>query len=156
MESLRDLALFDGRFAAAGLASPLWEDNGVCENPGAPSEISIPAYSSKPDAPATVYLDFKSGDEAGGGDDQPGEPCGNVKKPEFELLRGTSQEEFGKSNSIAVRVIKEIWQAVAEKFASKNVNVTTVHPGGFSDGKALRVAVGRLYQDCYRSMLQYR
>lgn len=132
-----------------------FEDNEVFENLDTPAEVSIPAYSSKPDAPATLYLDFNDHKEAVTGSDQPGEPSSN-KTPEFALLRGTLPEDFSNSHSIGVRVIKEIWQAVAEKYARFNVNVTTVHPGDFSDGKALRVAVGGLYQDCYRSMLQYR
>jgi len=72
------------------------------------------------------------------------------------LVTATSRNAFGKSTSIEVRVIKEIWQAIAEKFAQFNVNVTTIHPDVCADRKALRVAVGRLYQECYRSMLQYR
>ncbi|MDC0936521.1 hypothetical protein OAS39_09545 [Pirellulales bacterium] len=156
METLDDRTMFDGGFIAAGFDSPSLEDSEVFEIPDTFRETSIPAYSSKPDAPATLYLDFNGHNGAVRGNDQPGDPFFNVLTPEFELVRGTSQEDFSNPHSIEVRVILEIWQAAAEKCAAFNVNVTTVDPGDFSDGKARRVAVAGLYRDCYRSMLQYR
>ena len=154
-ETLEDRTMVDGGLAAAVFDSPSFEDDGVIENPDTPVEISVPTYSSKPDAPATLYLDFNGHNEAVWGNGQPGETYYNAETPVLELFRGTSQEDFSNSNSIEVRVIKEIWQAVAEKFAPFNVNVTTVNPGDFSHGKARRLAVGGLYQDYYRSKLQY-
>src|SRR5262249_37831715 len=36
----------------------------------------------------------------------------------------------------------EIWQCVAEDYAPFNINVTTVDPGSYPDGVALKVVVG--------------
>jgi hypothetical protein len=155
LEAWKDRTMFDGRLAAAASASPAFEPGGLFEAQDTPREFSIPKYNSKPGAPATLYLDFSGQCEAGE-HNQADEPDGGFEQSECELVTATSRNAFGKSTSIEVRVIKEIWQAIAEKFAQFNVNVTTVHPDVCSDRKALRVAVGRLYQECYRSMLQYR
>jgi len=155
-EALEDRTMLDGDLAPAVFDSPWFEDGGVFETPDSPAKMPMPAFSSKPDAPATLYLDFSCHNETAWENGQPGTTCFKFETPAFELLQETPQEDFSSFDSIEVRVIKEIWQAVAENFAQFNVNVTTVNPGNFSDRKAMRVAVGGLYQDSYRSMLQYR
>jgi hypothetical protein len=130
----------DGRSAAAA-EWPEVEQDGVFEGEEAPREASIPAYNSKPGALATLYLDFSKPEEAGQDPvDAPVRPIASSSTP----------------SSIEARVVIEIWQAIAAKFAHRNVNVTTVRPDAGADRSVRRVAVGRMYQECYRSMLQYR
>ncbi len=132
-------------------------DSSSCEDDtllDAPAAISVPAYSSKPDAPATLFLDLNGHKDTARGNGQPGETYDKLPTPTLDLTKETSQEVFG--SSVELRVINEIWKTFAEYFASFNVNVTTVNPGDFSNGKVLRLAIGGLYQEMYRSMLQYR
>jgi hypothetical protein len=155
LESCKDRTMFNGRLAATASASPEFEPGELFEAQDTPREFSIPKYNSKPGAPATLYLDFGGQCEAGE-HNHAVEPDGGFEQSEWQLVDVTSRDSFGEPTSIEVRVIKEIWQAIAEKFAQFNVNVTTVHPDVCADRKARRVAVGRLYQERYRSMLQYR
>ncbi len=150
METLEDRAMFDGGLVAAAFDLPTYGGgDDVFENPDMPAAISVPAYSSKPDAPATLYLDFNGHYEAVWGTGNPEHTYYNVETPAFELFKGTAQEDYGSFNDTELRVINEIWQAVAEDYAPFNVNVTTVDPGDFSDGKAVRVAIGGSNQDWY-------
>ncbi len=155
LKAWKDRTIFEGRLSATASASPEREPGGLFEAQEPPREFSIPRYNSKPGAPATLYLDFRGQGEAGE-HNHADEPDGGCERSECELVDATSRDAFGNSTSIEVRVIKEIWQAFAEKFAQFNVNVTTIRPDIGADRNALRVAVGRLYHECYRSMLQYR
>ena len=49
--------------------------------------------------------------------------------------------------------IKEVWQRMAEDFAPFNINVTTVDPGYFANGRALRVAIGGSGLDWYHQSI---
>ncbi len=89
----------------------------------------------------TIYLDFNGHFEPVWGSHE------NVKTPVFEMFQGKPEEDFTSFNDIELRVINEIWRAVAEDFAPFDINVTTVDPGDFSDRKAVRVAIGGSNQD---------
>ncbi len=82
---------------------------------------SIPVLSSLPGAKATIYLDF-NGEAA--------QHWGSYNVPATNAYNGSSDD------------IKEIWTRVAEKYSAFNLNVTTVNPGTFDNGKALHVIVG--------------
>lgn len=152
-EILNDRPLYDGRFAEAA-ESPEFAPDGVLEGRNFPRKSSIPKYNSKPNAPATLYLDFRNPGEARR--DPAGEPADGSETSECEFVDGSQFDGPGAFNAIEARVVVEIWQAIAEKFAKFNVNVTTVDSGEASAIPTRRVAVGRLYRDYYRSMLQYR
>ena len=99
---------------------------------------AVPAYSSNSAAAATLYLDFDGHFESKWGD------YSNAVTPVFSMDADTTAFS---SNELAA--IKEVWQRVAEDFAPFNINVTTVDPGNFANGKALRVAIGGSGLDWY-------
>jgi hypothetical protein len=154
LEGWKDRTMFDRR-AAAAPGWPAYEPGGWGAAQEPPRELSIPEFNSKPGAPVALYLDFNGPCEAGE-HIQVDVFDGGYEPSARQSVEATSPDAFDKSTSIEVRVIREIWQAIAEKLAHVNVNVTTVRPDECADVKARRVAVGRLYQECYRSMLQYR
>jgi len=139
METLEDRTMFDGAWASSVLELPTYDPSEyVLENPEVPAAVAAPAYSSKPDAPASIYLDFN------GNFERAWSSWRNVSTPVFDLDGNSS--EF---NNIEKRWIQEIWHHVSEDFAPFDVNVTTVDPGDFSDGKAVRVAIGGSSEDWY-------
>lgn len=94
--------------------------------------VPVPAFSSRPGAPATIYLDFDGHfQDVPAVGNQP-----NVFSPAFAVDDNGANWDFEASS------IKEIWARVAEDYAPFNVNVTTVDPGDFSHGsKNLRVVI---------------
>lgn len=85
---------------------------------------SVPALSSDPAAPATLYLDFV------------GDP-NTHSTPAYDLDGDpTTFSDAELAN------IREIWARVAEKFSPFNLNVTTVDPGPPTPLRVLRVLVG--------------
>lgn len=135
LECLEDRQLMAGDFATGALAGVT---NGVLDR-GTTVVPAVPAYSSNPGAAATLYLDFNGHFEAKWGN------YSNIVTPVYDLDGDTTT--FA---SIELAMIKQIWQHVAEDFAPFNINVTTVDPGNFANGKALRVAVGGTTFDWYR------
>jgi len=154
MGSFMNPARFDGRFAAASNL-PAYEHGDAFADQSRPRASSILQYNSKPGAPAILYLDFRGQHSEAGQLDQAGELTAGRERLAAEFAE-TANDMLCDSDSIEVRVVREVFQAVAEKFAQFNVNITTVHPGDDSARNARRVAVSRLYEDCYRSILQYR
>lgn len=139
IETLEDRTMFDGAWATSVLELPTYEASDyVLENPDVPAAVAAPAYSSKPDAPASIYLDFNGNFERAWSSWQ------NVSTPTFDLDGNSS--EF---SNIEKRWIQEIWHHVSEDFAPFDINVTTVDPGDFSNGKAVRVAIGGSSEDWY-------
>lgn len=95
------------------------------------STLVVPAYSSRPEATASLYLDFDGHFEANWGGYL------NVTTPAYDtdgIPTAFSATELDN--------IYQIWQYVAEDYASFNINVTTVEPSSFANGVALRVAIG--------------
>ena len=99
---------------------------------------AVPAFSSNSGAAATLYLDFNGHFEAQWGNHS------NALTPVFSI-----DADATTFSSTELATIKEVWQRVSEDFAPFNINVTTVDPGDFSNGKALRVAIGGSWQDWY-------
>jgi hypothetical protein len=91
----------------------------------------IPSLSSKPGAEATVYLDFDGHYQGTWGS------YSNISTPAFSA-DGDATTFYSADRA----AITEIWKRVAEDFAPFDVNVTTVNPGSFGNGQALRVAIG--------------
>lgn len=95
------------------------------------ANLVVPAYSSLPTATATLYLDFNGHFEASWG------AYANIDTPAY------SQDSDGATFSAGeLASIQSIWRQVAEDYAPFNINVTTVEPGLFANGMALRVAIG--------------
>ncbi len=98
---------------------------------GAAVASTIPALSSLPSAQATVYLDFLGYVEPVWGF------YSNITTPVFDL-----DGDATSFSTNEITAITRIWQRVSEDFAPFNINVTTVNPFDFSNGKAVRVSIG--------------
>lgn len=98
---------------------------------GAAVAGTIPALSSLPGAQATVYLDFLGFVEPVWGS------YSNITTPVFDLDGNSASFSTNE-----ITAITRIWQRVSEDFAPFNINVTTVNPYDFSNGKAVRVSIG--------------
>ena len=92
---------------------------------------AVPQLSSKPDAAATLYLDFNGHFEAQWGAYQ------SVSTPAFD--RDGDASSF---SSYELSTISQVWERVAEDFSVFDLNVTTVEPSSFANGVALRVSIG--------------
>ncbi|QDS97020.1 zinc metalloprotease [Adhaeretor mobilis] len=98
----------------------------------------IPRLSSNPGASATIYLDFNGHSEEMWG------LRNDIETPKFDIdndLSGYSAAEN--------LMMQNIWARVAEDFVPFNINVTTVDPGSFKNGEALRIAIGGHWEDWY-------
>lgn len=95
------------------------------------SALAVPAYSSRPGASVSLYLDFDGHLEANWGGYL------NVATPAYD-----TDGIFTAFSTSELDNIHQIWQYVAEDYASFNINVTTVEPSSFANGVALRVAIG--------------
>ncbi|MHC4404509.1 MAG: golvesin C-terminal-like domain-containing protein, partial [Planctomycetota bacterium] len=92
---------------------------------------AIPLLDSLPGADASLYLDFDGHFDAQWGG------YSNVTTPAFD--------QDGDPNTFSdgeLATITRIWEYVAEDYAPFHLNVTTVEPGSFANGDALRVAIG--------------
>jgi hypothetical protein len=102
--------------------------------------LSVPQLSSRPGAPATLYLDFNGNVERQWGGHT------NVVTPPYDTDGNKSNYSAGE-----IAAIDEIWARVAEDYAPFNLNVTTVAPATIADRKSARVAIGGSYADWYGS-----
>jgi hypothetical protein len=100
--------------------------------------LGVPAFSSRPGAPATLYLDFDGNVEQQWGNHA------NVVTPPYDTDGNKSSFSAGE-----IAAIDEIWARVAEDYAPFNLNVTTVPPPRIGDRVAARVAIGGSYSDWY-------
>ncbi|WP_169978968.1 fibronectin type III domain-containing protein [Tautonia rosea] len=92
---------------------------------------SIPVLNSLVGAAATVYLDFDGHFQSQWGS------YSNIDTPAYDTDGNTSS--FTTSE---IANITRIWEYVAEDYAPFNVNVTTVEPSTFINGRDLRVVIG--------------
>jgi hypothetical protein len=104
------------------------------------SSLGVPQLSSRPGAPATLYLDFDGNVEQRWGSRT------NVVTPTFDT--DNNKASF---SAAEVAAIREIWTRVAEDYAPFNINVTTVAPPVIADRVAARVAIGGSYSGWYGS-----
>jgi hypothetical protein len=101
--------------------------------------LAVPVLSSLPGAPVNVYLDFDGHVEKAWGN------YTNIVSPPYDRdgdLKSFSQEE--------IESIREIWARVAEDFSPFHINVTTLDPGDYSNGRGVHVVIGGHYADWYR------
>ena len=134
MERLEDRQLMAGDLAVSALSNlgDLTFERNI------PVVPAVPAFSSNSGAAATLYLDFNGHFEPTWG------KYSNALTPVF-----SKDADLTTFSSTELAIINEVWQRVSEDFAPFNINVTTVNPGDFSNGKALRVAIGGSWQDWY-------
>ncbi len=92
---------------------------------------AIPALNSLPGAAVSLYLDFDGHLESQWGS------FSNVTTPVYDQDGDTTTFSDGELASI-----QRIWEHVAEDYIPFDVNVTTVDPGDFGNGEALRVSIG--------------
>ena len=125
--SLEDVAAGDVAWAEtpAGQGD---SDGGVA----AASLPGMPVLNSKPDAAATIFLDFD-------GHFEPtwGSSYSNITTPVFDT--------DGNPSSFAgaeILRINQVFNWVAEDYAPFDINVTTVEPPSFGNGEAIRVSIG--------------
>jgi hypothetical protein len=132
MERLEDRQLMAGDLAVSALSNlgDLTFERNI------PVVPAVPAFSSNSGAAATLYLDFSGHFEPNWGS------YSNALTPVFSMDADTTS-----FSSSELATINQVWQRVSEDFASFNINVTTVNPGNFDNGKALRVAIGGSWQD---------
>jgi len=102
--------------------------------------LAVPQLSSRPLAPATLYLDFNGHVEPQFGSHL------NVVTPPYDT--DGNQASFSPAE---IAAIDEIWARVAEDYAPFNINVTTAPPRSVADRVAARVAIGGSYTDWYGS-----
>lgn len=91
----------------------------------------LPQLNSKPGAAGTIFLDF-DGDAA----------------QQWGSYAATTTPAYTQDNDVTtfsageLTAIQQIWGRVAEAYSPFNVNVTTVDPGSFADGQALKIVIG--------------
>jgi hypothetical protein len=98
--------------------------------------IGLPLLSSRPGAPATLFLDFNGHVESHWGS------YTNVVTRPYDL-----DGNYSSFSSSEVAAIREIWARVAEDYAPFNINVTTVAPPVIANRRAVRLAIGGNYSD---------
>jgi hypothetical protein len=101
--------------------------------------MRLPLLDSKPDAPATLYLDFNGNFESDWWHDVdvPENHVSHVTTPVFD-----TDGDATSFNTAEQATIKEIWSQVAEDYAPFNINVSTDYYGSFNNGQALHVVIG--------------
>jgi hypothetical protein len=102
--------------------------------------LAVPALSSRPGAPASLYLDFNGNIEKQWGSHT------NVVTPPYDTDGNPASFSAGE-----LAAIHEIWSRVAEDYAPFNLNVTTLPPPVIAPHVAARVAIGGSYSDWYRT-----
>jgi hypothetical protein len=93
--------------------------------------LLVPDYNSLPGAQAMLYLDFDGDFQSQWGS------YTNITTPAFDT--DGDPTTFTQSELSAIH---DVWARVAEDYAPFNINVTTVDPGSYPDGVALKVVIG--------------
>lgn len=95
------------------------------------AELITSAYSSRPGAPATLFLDFD------------GVTYGNWSGAAVGASPAyTADADASSWTAQELSNIASIWRRVAEKYSPFNINVTTVDPGHYTAGQVARVVIG--------------
>src|SRR5687767_8676867 len=92
---------------------------------------AIPALSSRPGAPAKLFLDFD----------------GDVTSTWGQFAPGTTSayDQDGLATSFStgeLASIQEIWSRVAEKYSPFNIDITTIDPGNLNNLQTAKVVFG--------------
>src|SRR5262245_33371865 len=93
--------------------------------------LAVSQLSSRPGAPASLYLDFDGNVLSQWGSHS------NVVTPPYDTDGNKASFSAGE-----LAAIREIWSRVAEDYAPFNINVTTVPPPLIADRLAARIAIG--------------
>jgi hypothetical protein len=93
--------------------------------------LSVPAYESRPEARARIFLDFDGDTTSSWGIYSPG------TTPAYDIDGNAATFSQTEINNI-----HEIWQRVAEKFSIWDINVTTVDPTVYNIYETARVVIG--------------
>jgi hypothetical protein len=93
--------------------------------------LCVPALSSKPGAPITIYLDF---------DGDPARTWAGYNVPITPALDSDSNTSSFSTSEL--NDINQTWSRVSEQFSLFNINVTTVDPGTYPDGIGMHVIIG--------------
>lgn len=104
------------------------------------AQMGLPMLDSKPDAPATLYLDFTGNFESDWWQNNSNGTqthFRNITTPVFD-----TDGDPTKFSADEQSTIKQIWARVAEDYAPFNINVSTDYYGSFNDRQALKVAIG--------------
>ncbi len=113
------------------LPSDTGDEDGPVAAGGLNALTDIPVLHSNAGANASIYLDFDGHFISQWG------AYSNVTTPVYDI-----DGDATTFSDTELSRITEIWKRVAEDFAPFDINVTTVDPGDFSNGKALRVSIG--------------
>jgi Metallo-peptidase family M12B Reprolysin-like len=116
--------------AAAPSSAAIWTPSAT--------PTGVPLLSSRPGAPATLYLDFNGHVESQWGD------RANIVTPPYDIDGNPTS-----FSALEVANLREIWARVAEDFAPLNINVTTIAPASFADRVGARMAIGGNYSDWF-------
>jgi hypothetical protein len=103
--------------------------------------LVVPQLSSRPGAPATLYLDFDGDTQSQWGGHS------NVVTPPYDI--DGNKTSFSAAETAAIR---EIWARVSEDYAPFNVNVTTAVPPRLADRVAAKIDIGGSYSDWYGTL----
>lgn len=100
---------------------------------------AVPAYSSRPGAPATLFLDFDGTVH--------NSYWASSDSSKYSGVPGTvpaysTNSDTGTFTQAELNNIREIWSRVAEAYSPFDINVTTVDPNNFSSRKTARVVIG--------------
>ncbi|MDB5323387.1 MAG: hypothetical protein JWN40_5018 [Phycisphaerales bacterium] len=117
------LSALESRILASGSPAPAL----VLSMPGS----EVPNLASRPSSTAKLYLDFNGDFTTNWGGHQPG------STPAYDT--NGDPTTFSTSELAA---INEIWARVSEKYASFDLDVTTIDPGTYNDRQALHVVIG--------------
>jgi hypothetical protein len=91
----------------------------------------VPVYNSLVGAKATIYLNFGGDFTASWGS------YSNITTPAYD-----TDGDPTTFSATELSNIQQIWQRVAERYAPFNINVTTVDPGSYADGVAMKIDIG--------------
>jgi hypothetical protein len=97
---------------------------------------AVPAFSDLPGAQATLYLDFDGHFGPSGAISATMFPrCTTSRPPKFSI---DADEDLSTEELLT---IEQIRQCVAEDYAPFDINVSTVEPAEFGQGKGMRIAI---------------
>lgn len=99
---------------------------------------ALPQLSSNSGARVKLYLDFNGNFEA---------TWGSYRNVTTRVFDQDGDATTFSENEIST--IREIWARVSEDYAPFNIDVTTIDPGNFANGAAVRLAIGGNYSDWF-------
>lgn len=99
---------------------------------------ALPQLSSNSGARVKLFLDFNGNFES---------TWGSYRNVTTRVFDQDGDATTFSANEIST--IREIWARVSEDYAPFNIDVTTIDPGNFANGAAVRLAIGGNYSDWF-------